>query len=293
MSISCTPKGKRRLPDWIRVKVQAGGNKEQVSQILESLSLNTVCAEARCPNLHECWQRKTATFMILGKDCTRNCRFCAVDHNEQPAAPDPEEPAHVTEASQKMGLKYVVITSVTRDDLEDEGAGQFAETIRLLKAMNPKIGIEILTPDFNSRDEILEIVFREQPTVFNHNIETVRRLSTEIRTRATYDRSLEVLQKAANWPGRKFKVKSGMMVGAGETDEEVEQTIRDLRAHGVEILTIGQYLPPSNSHWPLDRYVEPEIFKRWKELALDLGFFSVASDPLVRSSYTADVLAGE
>lgn len=282
---------RKRLPEWIRVKVQPGRAKEEVDALLKNLSLNTVCRSARCPNLHECWQRRTATFMILGNECTRNCRFCAVNSSDTPSKPDSEEPKRLAEAAVAMKLKFAVVTSVTRDDLSDGGAAHFAEVISELKNSVPDIGVEVLTPDFQGVEENLNTVFRAEPTVFNHNIETVRRMTPEIRSRATYDGSLKVLRIASNYPTRKFLVKSGIMVGVGETDSEVEETIQDLYENGVELLTIGQYLPPSSASFPLDRYVEPEVFEKWKNYSLKLGFKGVASGPLVRSSYMADELS--
>jgi lipoic acid synthetase len=227
--------------------------------------------------------------MILGGECTRNCRFCAVPHCGNPPPPDPEEPAKVAEAAARMNLKYVVVTSVTRDDLPDGGAGQFAAVICELRRKLPDASTEVLTPDY--LDEPLKTVLAESPAVFNHNIETVERLSREIRSRANYTRSLKVLESAAELSGGNTAVKSGLMVGLGETDEEVEKTICDIYNAGASILTIGQYLPPSGAHWPLDRYVEPAKFAEWKEYALKLGFANVASGPLVRSSYHADELS--
>ena len=284
---------KRRLPEWIRVKVQPGKAKSEVDTILKNLSLNTVCRSARCPNLHECWQKRTATFMILGNQCTRNCRFCAVSHAEMFDLPDENEPEHIALAAEEMSLKFAVITSVTRDDLPDEGAGQFVRTIAALKARIPSIGIEVLTPDFNGDKVLLYRVLDAGPSVFNHNLETVERLTPALRSRATYARSLQVLKMASAYSGRTFLIKSGLMVGVGETDEEVKATIKALYEHGVELLTIGQYLPPGKGHYPLDRYVEPEQFEQWKHFALSLGFKGVASGPLVRSSYMADALSNE
>jgi lipoic acid synthetase len=275
-----------KFPPWIRVRIGVGRGKNEVSKILSELNLNTVCSSAGCPNLDECWRRNTATFMILGEECTRNCRFCAVKHCSTPALPDPEEPANVAEASLRLKLKYVVITSVTRDDLSDGGSSQFAETICAIRRRDPNIKTEVLTPDYLGNN--LRTVLNANPVVFNHNIETVERLSSEIRIKADYRRSLEVLKSAAELSNGKIAVKSGLMVGMGESDSEVETTICDIRRTGASILTIGQYLPPSGTHWPLQRYVEPEQFDKWKDFALKLGFSSVASAPLVRSSYNAD-----
>lgn len=286
MSSGNSSRGK--LPPWIRIRVNCGSAREEVAAILSGLKLNTVCASAQCPNLNECWHKRTATFMILGNECTRNCRFCAVNHSPCPLPPDPDEPEHVAVAAAQMKLKFVVVTSVTRDDLPDGGAEHFAATIRALHKHLPEAGVEVLTPDFNENREHLNIVLDAHPTVFNHNIETVERLAAQIRNKATYRRSLKVLAMASEYGG--IPVKSGLMVGLGETDEEVVQALRDLRDSGVTVLTIGQYLPPSGQHWKLDRYVEPEKFAEWGKLAADLGFESIASAPLVRSSYHAGEL---
>lgn len=280
---------KNRLPPWIRIRVNCGGAREEVDSILSGLKLNTVCSSARCPNLGECWHRRTATFMILGSECTRDCKFCAVEHSPRPLPPDPDEPRRLAEAAAKMGLKFVVVTSVTRDDLPDGGAAHFAAVIRALREKLPGAGIEVLTPDFNGSREHLNLVLAARPSVFNHNVETVERLSAAVRSKATYRRTLEVLRMAYE-DGNGIPVKSGLMAGLGETDDEVLQTLRDLREAGVTILTIGQYLPPSGAHWALDRYVDPAVFERWGRYAGELGFTSVASAPLVRSSYRAGEL---
>jgi len=284
--------GKGKFPPWIRVRASCGSNRTEVGEILRNLKLNTVCAGARCPNLNECWHRRTATFMIMGNTCTRNCRFCAVDHT-QPLEPlDPEEPVRLAEASARLELKYVVVTSVTRDDLPDGGAGHFAAVIRALRSRLPSVGIEVLTPDFNAVRDDLATVVAARPDVFNHNVETVERLSRQIRCKADYRRSLTVLRLASELEDGQVPVKSGIMVGLGETDAEVEQTIRDLYEVIARIITIGQYLPPTSNHWPLDRYVEPEKFEAWGRLARDIGFDFVASAPMVRSSYNAGELVG-
>ena len=277
-----------KFPPWIRIRVGAGGGKSEVSKILNELNLNTVCSSAGCPNLDECWRRHTATFMILGDECTRNCRFCAVKHCSDPQLPDPIEPANVAEAAARLKLKYVVITSVTRDDLPDGGSNQFAKTICELRKRNPGIEVEVLTPDYLGAN--LQTVLDAEPVVFNHNVETVERLSREIRIKADYRRSLDVLASAVELADGKVAVKSGLMVGMGERDDEVKEAICDIYETGASILTIGQYLPPSGSHWPLERYVEPAVFDEWQQFALELGFKSVASAPLVRSSYHADMM---
>jgi lipoyl synthase len=278
-----------RLPEWIRVKVHSGTNRQSVQNDLKELQLNTVCEEAKCPNLAECWHQGTATYMLMGNDCTRACRFCAIGYNK-PAPLDPEEPKRVAEAAARAGLSYVVVTSVARDDLPDEGAGHFAETVRQIRSRLPQAGIEILTPDFNGRPELIQIVLNSVPTVFNHNLETCERLSPPIRGRAKYRRSLKVLQDAKTMSNGAILTKSGIMVGLGETDQEVKDCINDLYNSGVDILTIGQYLPPSRKHWKLKRYVHPDKFKDWADYAKELGFNSVASSPMVRSSYKAGEL---
>lgn len=279
-----------RLPEWIRVKAFTGQERTNVSKILDSYKLNTVCRSAKCPNLGECWHRKTATFMILGNVCTRNCRFCSIEHGS-PGLLDPEEPEKIAKAAKKMGLKYVVVTSVTRDDLPDGGACVFAETIRKIREFNSgDIKIEVLTPDFNCNLDSLKTVLTANPSVFNHNIETVKRLSKEIRITASYENSLFILSKAFELTKGNIPVKSGIMVGVGETDDEIIRCITDLRAAGVSMLTIGQYLPPEKNSWPLDRYVPPIKFEEWKKYAQSIGFSKVASAPLVRSSYCAEEL---
>lgn len=274
-----------KLPPWIRVRVSCGPEKEQVSTILKGLKLNTVCEGAECPNMNECWHRKTATFMILGASCTRNCKFCAVSHDPNPLPPEPDEPQRVAEAAAKLSLKYIVVTSVTRDDLPDGGAAHFAAVIRELKKAVPGADVEVLTPDFNADENAIRTVLDAAPAVFNHNVETVERLSKKIRSKADFRRSLKVLSAAVRLSS--IPVKSGFMVGMGETDEEVIETIDALFDAGVSILTVGQYLPPSARHWKLERYVEPEKFKEWENYALKKGFSFVACSPLVRSSYNA------
>lgn len=277
-----------KLPPWIRVKVSAGESKDKVESLIGQYKLHTVCQSAKCPNLCECWHKQTATFMILGGECTRNCTFCAVDHSKTPSPPDPSEPAKIAEAAKAMKLKYVVVTSVTRDDLPDGGASHFAKTIREIKKQIPSAKVEVLTPDFGGNIENLKLVTDAGPDVFNHNIETVERLSREIRSGADFRRSLMVLKNAFVLGKGRFSVKSGLMVGLGETDSEIEETIREIRKTGAEILTIGQYLPPTAKHRKLDRYVHPDTFEKWKLFAEKLGFKSVASGPLVRSSYNAE-----
>jgi lipoic acid synthetase len=279
-----------RLPPWIRVKVHTGSNRSDVSELVADMKLNTVCQSAKCPNLAECWHRKAATFMILGNRCTRACGFCAI-HSFRPEPVDPDEPRRVAESAQAMGLKYVVITSVDRDDLPDKGAQHFVDTIDTVRATLPQAGIEILTPDFKGRVALVEQVVAARPTVFNHNMETCERLTKPIRSGGRYERSLEVLRAAKAAGDNTMALKSGIMVGLGETNEEVTTTLTDMLAAGVDILTIGQYLPPSREHWPLARYVTPEQFEDWATEALAMGFKAVASSPMVRSSYRSEELA--
>mgnify|MGYP006281187355 CR=1 FL=1 len=282
----------RRLPPWLRVSYRGGGAREEVRSLLRSLNLHTVCQSAQCPNLCQCWQRGTATFMILGDSCTRDCRFCAVPHTP-PAPPESDEPERVAEAAARLELNYVVVTSVTRDDLPDGGANHFARTVRAIKARRPGAGIEVLTPDFNGDSAALKNVLDAGPTVFNHNLETCERLTNEIRSGADYRRSLGVLRAAADHvqaSERAFPfIKSGIMLGMGETRSEIHGMLRDLYGNGVRLLTVGQYLPPSKSHWSLDRYVHPDEFEEWGRIAREMyGFTYVASAPLVRSSYMAE-----
>ena len=282
----------KRLPTWIRVKVRSGKIRGEVLNLVENLQLNTVCQSAKCPNIGECWHRGSATFMILGDRCTRACKFCAI-HSFKPVPVDDKEPMRVAESAHQLGLQYVVITSVDRDDLPDKGADQFVKTIRAVRQRLPEIRIEVLTPDFKGRKNLIEKVLKEKPVVFNHNMETCRRLTASIRSGGKYDRSLQVLRIAKDLSGGRVAIKSGIMVGLSETDEEVEITMRDMVNAGVDILTIGQYLPPSTEHWKLDRYVEPEKFNEWAILAKKMGFKAVASAPMVRSSYKAEELAIE
>lgn len=279
----------RRLPAWIRAGLQSEREFVGLEQLLNRHRLHTVCQGARCPNRHECWNRATATFMILGGVCTRDCAFCAVRHG-RPAPPDFTEPRRVAEAARAMGLRHVVITSVTRDDLPDGGAGLFAAVIREVRWACPAARVEVLTPDFGGSLDALTVVLAAAPDVFNHNLETVRRLQPVVRPQASYERSLEVLSRAAaHRPGP--AVKSGLMLGLGETDAEIRAALGDLRAAGCELLTVGQYLAPSRRHHPVSRYLEPEEFARWSEEGKALGFTAVAAGPLVRSSYRAEQLA--
>lgn len=278
-------------PEWLRIRLRTPESYHQVRRLVERLHLNTVCQEARCPNIYECWgEHGTATFMILGEICTRKCGFCAVTTGRPAAGVDAEEPGHVAEAVATMGLRHAVITSVDRDDLPDGGARHFADVIEAIHAANPGTAVEVLTPDFRGVDDALDVVLGARPEVFSHNMETVPRMYREARPGSRYERSLALLADAAGRRARgeyRGRVKTGIMVGLGETDEEVEATIRDIRGAGVEILTIGQYLQPSREHLPVDRWVAPEGFAAYRELALSVGFAHCESGPLVRSSYHA------
>ncbi len=275
-----------RKPEWLRVKYYGGENLEQVEAILKRYSLNTVCEEASCPNRMECFDRKTATFMTMGNECTRNCTFCNVNKGEvQPL--DSEEPMRVAQAAKAMHLKHVVITSVTRDDLPDGGAEHFAQVIKSIKAIDKKMIIEVLIPDLQGNISSLETVVNAEPNIINHNIETVPRLYREVRPMAIYDRSLEVLGNVKKIDSS-ITTKSGIMVGLGEDKKEVVNVLRDLRNVDCNLLTIGQYLPPSKEHYPLIEYIHPDIFEEYKKIGMALGFDYIASGPLVRSSYHAD-----
>jgi lipoic acid synthetase len=262
----------------------------EVRKLIHGERLHTICEEARCPNIAECWGRGTATFQILGETCTRACRYCYV-HSGKPSEPvDPLEPLRLANAAAQMGLKHVVVTSVDRDDVPDRGAGHYAATIRALKAKLPSSSIEVLTPDFlGVEEQALHTVLGARPEVFNHNIETVRRLHRRMRgAKASYDKALWLLARAKELADYAVMTKSGIIVGLGETNEEVVETMRDLREHGVDVVTIGQYLQPSAKHAPIDRWVHPDEFRWFREQGEELGFGSVFSGPLVRSSYRAD-----
>jgi len=275
-----------RKPDWLRVKVRGGSNTENVKEILERHSLHTVCEEANCPNRMECFSRKTATFMILGNRCTRNCTFCNVESG-LPLEPDQLEPRHVAEAVAEMGLKHAVITSVTRDDLPDGGAAFFAQVISEIRKLSPGTIIEVLIPDFKGYESSLGKVINASPDIINHNVETVPRLYSEVRPQADYSQSLELLKRVKS-SGSVILSKSGLMLGLGEKEDEVMQVLKDLRDTGCDIITIGQYLAPSAMHHPVIEYIHPDKFEEYRLAALDMGFKSASSAPLVRSSYLAD-----
>ena len=272
-------------PEWLKVRAPGSANYLRLKGVMKELRLNTVCEDARCPNIGECWHHGTATFMILGDVCTRACAYCAVAHG-RPAGLDTGEPARVAEAVARMGLQYAVVTSVDRDDLEDGGAGIFAETIRLTRASVPSCRIEVLIPDFQGVASALQTVLDAGPDVLNHNIETVPRLYRMARSGGRYPRSLELLDRARRYRSD-IATKTGIMVGLGETRDELLEVFADLRTNGVSILTIGQYLRPSPSHAPMTRYYHPDEFADLKREALDRGFVHVESGPLVRSSYHA------
>jgi lipoyl synthase len=283
-------------PDWMRVRAASATSRfAELTQIVHGDGLHTVCEEARCPNIGECWGRGTATFQILGETCTRACRYCAVRSGKNGEAVDPLEPAKVAVAAERMGLRHVVITSVDRDDLPDRGAGHWAATIRALKRRTPEIHVEVLTPDFLGREEAsLVTVLEAAPDVFNHNIETCRRIQPKVRIKGDYDRALSILTRAKElqaerWPERgTLMTKSGIVAGMGETDGEILETLRDLRDHDVDVVTIGQYLQPTERHLQLDRWVPLASFRRFREEGEAMGFGSVFSGPLVRSSYRAE-----
>jgi lipoic acid synthetase len=278
----------RRLPRWLRKPLPPGDELVRTQRLIRGLKLNTVCAEAKCPNLSECWSRRTATFMILGDRCTRRCNFCAVS-KEPPLPPAEDEPQRLADAAAALKLRHVVITSVTRDDLPDEGAGHFARCIAAVRECLPEATIEVLVPDFHARPECVQKVCDARPEVFNHNIETVRSQTARVRPQAGYERSLKTLELAkATGPG--MRTKSGVMVGLGETRDELIETFRDLLHVGCTMLTIGQYLRPTPRNIEVARYLPPEEFEQLGEIARRMGFAAVASGPFVRSSYCAETL---
>lgn len=281
------PRGPK--PEWLKIRIGDPSNQNAVLKLIEGLNLHTVCQEARCPNIFECWSDRTATFMIGGDICTRHCGFCAVGKGA-PGTLDAEEPRHVAEAVRHLNLAHAVITSVNRDDLADGGAAHWAETIREVRAMNPGCRVEVLIPDFNGDHAALDAVLDAAPDVLNHNTETIARLYKRVRPDAKYAQTLELLRRAAERRDREARgmlTKSGIMVGLGETFEEVVELMKDLRAASCDIMTIGQYLQPHARRLPVERYVTPEEFARWREVGLALGFKHVESSPLTRSSYHA------
>lgn len=281
------PTPRPRLPEWLRIKLPTSASFARTRNLLDELKLHTVCESAKCPNHWECWSKGTATFMIAGDRCTRACGFCAVS-TAKPLALEADEPGRVAEATKRMQLKHVVITAVARDDLADGGAEHFRQTIEAVRAANPGIVIEVLTPDFLDKDEAIETVLQANPHIFNHNLETVRRLTPSVRSRATYDRSLSVLGKVKAWREERTYTKSGLMLGLGETEAELLVAMEDLRRANCDILTLGQYLQPTLKHLPVAEFVRPEKFAEYKLQAEAMGFVHVASGPMVRSSYHAD-----
>ena len=273
-----------RKPEWLRNKFYSESEYSNVSQVIKTHGLHTICTSGRCPNQSECWSRGTATLMIGGDICTRSCKFCNTITG-RPLPLNPQEPANVAESIRLMKLKHAVITSVDRDDLKDQGANHWAETIRKVKEVNPGTTLEVLIPDFQGKEELIELVVAERPDIISHNLETVRRLTPEIRTRAKYDVSLKVLQYIAS---RGIVAKTGIMLGLGETEQEVLELMDDALAHDCRVLTIGQYMQPSRKHITVSEYIHPDKFKEYREIALDKGFKHVESGPFVRSSYHAE-----
>ena len=274
-----------RKPQWLKIRLQSNEGSAEVERIVKEHSLHTICSSGLCPNKAECWRRRTATFMILGDICTRGCRFCATKTGI-PLAPDASEPEKLAESVRLMGLRHVVVTSVTRDDLPDGGARHWAAVVEAVRRQNPDATIELLIPDLDARADLIEIVAASKPDIIGHNIETVERLTPLVRSRAKYRTSLRTLEIISKQMGAVSK--SGLMVGLGESDDEVLQTLRDLRDVGVEIVTLGQYLRPSLEHYPVAAYITPEKFEWYRLQALEMGFSYCASAPMVRSSYLAD-----
>ena len=276
-----------RLPKWLTKRIPSPDTVQLVDTMMRDAKLHTVCESARCPNIGECWSKKTATFMILGDICTRNCGFCAIKVG-RPLELDADEPRRVAEAAKEMRLKHIVVTSVARDELPDEGSGQFADTIRALRDAIPGVIVEVLTPDFKGKRWCIRRVVEAHPDIYNHNIETVARLSPVVRPQAKYERTLDLLQAVKNMDAT-IHTKSGIMLGLGETHDEILETLRDLREAGVSAVTIGQYLRPTTTkHLPVQEYVHPDRFREYERIGEDMGFLFVASGPFVRSSYNAE-----
>jgi lipoic acid synthetase len=281
------PLSRPRIPEWLRLPLPTSNTFGQTRALLDGLGLHTVCESAKCPNHWECWSKGTATFMIAGDHCTRACRFCAVS-TAKPLPLETDEPARVAEATRRLSLKHVVITAVARDDLADGGAEHFRQTIEATRAANPGIIIEVLVPDFLDNDTSIDTVLAARPEIYNHNLETVRRLTPSVRHRATYDRSLSVLRKVKEKRGDAIHTKSGIMLGLGETEAEVLTAMEDLRRSRCDLLTLGQYLQPTLKHLPVVEFIRPEKFVEYRRIAEGMGFVHVASGPMVRSSYHAD-----
>jgi lipoyl synthase len=282
---------KGRKPDWLKIKVRSNDELNNVQEILKRLSLNTVCEEANCPNRMECFSRRTATFMILGRMCTRNCTFCNVTKGS-PEPVDADEPLHVAQAVHELGLKHTVITSVTRDDLPDGGSEHFAKVIKEIRKIDKKVKIEVLIPDFKGDEKVLQIVVDALPDIINHNVETVPGLYPEVRPMAVYERSLELLRNIKGMNPAIY-TKSGLMLGLGEKERDVIKVFEDLRGISCDFITIGQYLAPSKQHHPIIEYVHPDVFARYESICREMGFSYVASGPFVRSSYHAEEALGK
>lgn len=289
--VTAEPSPRKRLPSWLKKQLPPGDELMKTQELIRGLKLTTVCVEARCPNLIECWSRGTATFMVLGDRCTRRCGFCAVN-TQKPLPVEIDEPERLADAAAHLGLRHVVITSVARDDLLDEGATHFANCISAVRSRLPQATIEVLVPDFHGKRDLIRIVTDARPEVFNHNIETVARLQKRTRPAARYERTMEVLRIAKELEPR-IRTKSGIMVGLGETRDELESTLRDLRDANCDMLTIGQYLRPSEEHLDVERYYTPQEFDELGDVAREMGFAAVASGPFVRSSYFAETLFTE
>jgi lipoic acid synthetase len=287
MTLEAPPQARPRIPEWLRLKLPTQNTFAETRNLLSDLRLHTVCESAKCPNHWECWSKGTATFMIAGDRCTRACGFCAVT-TAKPLALEADEPMRVAEATRRMRLKHVVITAVARDDLPDGGAEHFRQTIVAVRSANPGTVIEVLVPDFLDRDVSIDTVLSANPQIYNHNLETVRRLTPSVRSRATYDRSLSVLRKVKERRGGTIYTKSGLMLGLGETEDELFTAMRDLRQAQCDILTLGQYLQPTLKHLPVVEFISPDRFECYGERARHMGFVHVASGPMVRSSYHAD-----
>lgn len=283
--------GLGRFPSWLHRKLPKGGNLAKTGQILQEKRLHTVCEEANCPNLLECWSKKTATFLIMGKECTRNCGFCDIDFSKKPKELEIDEPQRIAESVLQLGLKHVVITMVARDDLPDGGATHLAAVIEAIRKEVPEATIEVLTSDFEGNHTALDIVLNAQPEIFNHNLETVRELTPRVRHTATYERTLSVLKHASQYKKNKgLFVKSGLMVGLGESVEQVQQTLTDLRDHGTDIVTIGQYLQPNRRKLLVKAFIHPDQFKQYEEYGYSLGIKHMYCGPFVRSSYNANLV---
>lgn len=276
---------RKRLPEWLKKKIPTNQNIKETKKILNKFGLNSVCQSAKCPNIGECFSSKTTTFMIMGNTCTRDCRFCAVQTGE-PEPLNEKEPANIAQAVEELGLVHAVITSVTRDDLTDGGANHFAKTIKEIRQLSPEITLEVLTPDFKNNINAIEEVVKAKPDIYNHNVETIPGLYTEVRPQADYKQSLAVLEYVKKLDNRIF-TKSGIMVGLGEKEEEVVSVMKDLRAVNCDILTIGQYLQPGKEYLPVEEYIKPQKFEEYKNIADKIGFTYVASGPFVRSSFHA------